>query len=189
VHGQIDLEQVEFSGFRTDKLGLRADIANQRQLAAHADAQQIRGIAGGGEIALESVVFDVSREPGAAGDPVTSRTAIQNLRFSSTGTEASLEELSAQIAGLMRPDLFQGTAFAAPATVCVRCASRSILRLRCVADQPFQLDQADVALQPRILGRIEASVGLQPQASCGGLASRRTESAPLADGNEACRPP
>ena len=115
VHGQIDLEQVEASGFRTGKLALRTDIASQRELTAHATAQQIRGSAGGGEIALESVVFDVSREPGAAGDPVTSRTAIRNLRFSSTGTEASLAELSAQITGLLRPDHFQGTfAFAAP---------------------------------------------------------------------------
>ena len=168
VHGQIDLEQVEVSGFRTDTLGLRTDIANQRQLAAHADAQQIRGIAGGGEIALESVVFDVSREPGAAGDPVTSRTAIRNLRFSSTGTEASLEELSAQIAGLMRPDLFQGTfAFAAPSASLrpMRFSLDPFAGTVAIADQPFQLDQAAVSfLQPRILGRIEASAGLQPLA-------------------------
>ena len=168
AHGQIDLEEVEAYGFRSSQLALRTDIGSQRQLAAHATAQRIRGIAGGGELALESVVFDLSREPGAAGDPVTSRTVIRNLSYSSTGIDASLAELNTQIVGLLRPDHFQGTfAFTAP-TASLRPLGFSLDPFAgtiAIADQPLQIDQSVVSfLQPRILGRFEATARIQPLA-------------------------
>jgi hypothetical protein len=178
VRGQIDLEHVEASGFRTDKLALRTDIASQRQLTAHAAAQQMRGPVGGGEVTLESVVLNVTRNAvtrnavtrnaGPAGDPVTSQTSIRNLRFSSPTIDASMTELSAQIAGWLRPDRFQGTfAFAAP-SASLRPLDFSLdpfAGTLSIADQPFQFDQAAVSfLQPRISGRMEANAVIQPLA-------------------------
>jgi hypothetical protein len=144
------LEGVESSGFRTDKLALRTDIASQRQLTAHAAAQQIRGNAGNGAITLDSVVLDVTRnavngKPGTAGDPVTSQTVVRNLRFSSPGTDASLAELSAQIAGWLLPDRFQGTFAFSASSASLRPVGFSLdpfAGTLAIADQPFQFDQA-----------------------------------------------
>ena len=110
----------------------------------------------------------ISRKPGAAGDPVTSQAVLRNLRFSSTGTDVSVADLSTAIAGTLRPERFQGTfAFTAPAAS-LRPLNFSLDPFAgtvTVADQPFQLDQTAVSfLQPRIRGRVGVNAGIEPLA-------------------------
>ena len=76
--------------------------------------------------------------------------------------------MSAQIAGLLRPDQFQGTfAFASPSATLrpLRFSLDPFANTVAIAEQPFQFDQAALSfIQPRIPGRIEANAGIQPLA-------------------------